>query len=57
MVARSASVRRGRRARLDAPERQVTLRRDPDVIDRSRVSGPGRQVRINAIPREALARG
>ncbi|WP_018259821.1 BrnA antitoxin family protein [Methylobacterium sp. WSM2598] len=50
-------MRRGRRARLDAPERQVTLRRDPDVIDRSRVSGPGRQVRINAIPREALARG
>ncbi|MGY2049724.1 BrnA antitoxin family protein [Methylobacterium sp. JK268] len=51
-------VRRGRgRPRLEAPKRQVTLRLDPDVIDRFRASGPGWQVRINAILREALDRG
>jgi uncharacterized protein (DUF4415 family) len=35
-------------------KRQVTLRIDPDVIDRFRAGGPGWQGRINAVLRKAV---
>jgi len=35
-------------------KRQVTLRIDPDVIDRFRAGGPGWQGRINAALRKAV---
>lgn len=35
-------------------KRQVTLRLDPDVIDRFREGGPGWQVRINDALRKAV---
>src|SRR5947209_8368275 len=40
----------GRRGRppADNPKRQVTLRLDPDVVDRFRATGRGWQSRINA---------
>ena len=36
------------------PKRQVTLRLDPDVLERFRASGKGWQSRINAELRKAL---
>ncbi|MCA1660802.1 MAG: BrnA antitoxin family protein [Novosphingobium sp.] len=42
------------RPRLDNPKRQVTLRLDPDVIERFRATGKGWQSRINAELRKAL---
>ncbi|WP_298956971.1 BrnA antitoxin family protein [uncultured Methylobacterium sp.] len=48
-------IRRGRgRPKSVASKQQVTLRLDPDVIERFRATGPGWQVRINAILRAAL---
>ncbi len=35
-------------------KRQVTLRLDPDVIDRFRAEGPGWQGRMNAALRKAV---
>ena len=46
-------VRRGR-PKSEAPKRLVTLRLDPDVLDRFRASGPGWQTRINAALRSWL---
>ena len=37
----------------DQPKRQVTLRLDPDVIDRFREGGPGWQGRMNEALRKA----
>lgn len=48
-------VRRGRPPKPDA-KRQVTLRLDPDVLDRLRASGPGWQVRVNEALRAWLDR-
>jgi uncharacterized protein (DUF4415 family) len=46
---------RGRgRPTLDAPKRLVSLRLDPDVIERFRATGPGWQSRINQVLREHL---
>jgi uncharacterized protein (DUF4415 family) len=39
-------VRRGR-PRSDAPKKLVSLRLDPDVVERFRATGPGWQSRIN----------
>ena len=46
-------VRRGR-PKSEAPKRLVTLRLDPDVLDRFRASGPGWRTRINAALRSWL---
>lgn len=37
-----------------APKRQVTLRLDPEVIERWRAKGPGWQTEINATLRKAV---
>ncbi|MFA9200078.1 MAG: BrnA antitoxin family protein [Cypionkella sp.] len=42
------------RPRLENPKRQVTLRLDPDVIEKFRATGKGWQSRINAELRRAL---
>lgn len=47
-------TRAGRPPAGDAAKRQVTLRLDPDVIDRFREGGPGWQSRINAALRKAV---
>lgn len=47
-------TRAGRPPIGTAPKRQVTLRLDPDVIDRFREDGPGWQGRINAALRKAV---
>lgn len=46
-------VVRGRPPQRDRAKRQVTLRIDPDVIDKFREGGPGWQGRINAALRKA----
>jgi len=48
-------IRRGRPP-LAAPKRQVTLRLDPDLLERLRATGPGWQTRMNDAIREWLAR-
>jgi len=51
-------IRRGRgRPPLEAPKRLVSLRLDPDVIERFRATGPGWQSRINRILRDYLEKG
>ena len=47
-------VVRGRPPLRDRAKRQVTLRLDPDVIDRFREGGPGWQGRINEALRKAV---
>jgi uncharacterized protein (DUF4415 family) len=47
---------RGRPA-LDAPKRLVSLRLDPEVVERFRATGPGWQSRINAVLRAHLPEG
>ncbi len=47
-------VVRGRPPLGTASKRQVTLRLDPDVLDRFRADGPGWQGRINAALRKAV---
>lgn len=42
------------RPRVANPKRQVTLRLDPDVLDKFRATGKGWQSRINAELRKAL---
>lgn len=44
----------GRPPEGDVAKRQVTLRLDPEVIDRFRDGGPGWQSRINAALRKAV---
>ena len=46
-------TRPGRPA-LENPKKQVTLRLDPDVVERFRATGKGWQSRINAELRKAL---
>jgi uncharacterized protein (DUF4415 family) len=46
-------VVRGRPPERERAKRQVTLRLDPDVIDKFRAGGPGWQSRINAALRKA----
>ena len=50
----SRRVRGRGRPKLDAPKRLVSLRLDPEVIERFRATGPGWQSRINQILREHL---
>jgi uncharacterized protein (DUF4415 family) len=50
-------VRRRGRPTLDAPKRLVSLRLDPEVIDRFRATGRGWQSRINEVLREHLPEG
>ena len=45
--------RRGRPS-LEAPKRLVSLRLDPDVIERFRATGPGWQSRVNQVLRDHL---
>jgi len=47
-------VARGRPPLRGTAKRQVTLRLDPDVIDRFREGGPGWQGRINEALRRAV---
>ena len=48
-------IRRGRgRPPLEASKKLVSLRLDPDVVERFRATGPGWQSRINAALREYL---
>lgn len=47
-------VVRGRPPLRGEAKRQVTLRLDPDVLDRFRADGPGWQGRINAALRKAV---
>lgn len=48
-------IRRGRgRPPLESPKKLVSLRLDPDVVERFRATGPGWQSRINAALREYL---
>lgn len=47
-------ARAGRPPLGDQPKRQVTLRLDPEVIDRFREGGPGWQGRINEVLRKAV---
>jgi uncharacterized protein (DUF4415 family) len=53
----SRRVRGRGRPTLDAPKRLVSLRLDPEVIDRFRATGPGWQSRINEVLREHLPPG
>ncbi len=50
----SGTVTRGRPSLGERAKHQVTLRLDPDVIEKFRASGPGWQSRINAALREAV---
>lgn len=47
-------VVRGRPPQRSETKRQVTLRLDPDVLDRFREGGPGWQGRINTALRKAV---
>jgi uncharacterized protein (DUF4415 family) len=47
-------IRKGGRPKLAAPKRLVTLRLDPEVVERFRDTGPGWQSRMNATLREHL---
>ena len=47
-------VVRGRPPLRDAAKRQVTLRLDPDVIEKFREGGPGWQARMNEALRKAV---
>jgi uncharacterized protein (DUF4415 family) len=47
-------TRAGRPPLGEATKRQVTLRLDPDVLDRFREGGPGWQGRINEALRKAV---
>jgi uncharacterized protein (DUF4415 family) len=42
------------RPRVEAPKHLVSLRLDPDVVERFRATGPGWQSRINEVLREHL---
>ena len=46
-------IRRGRPPLAEA-KRQVTLRLDPDLLDRLRATGPGWQTRVNKALRDWL---
>jgi uncharacterized protein (DUF4415 family) len=46
-------IRRGR-PKSDAPKKLVSLRLDPDVVERFRATGPGWQSRINETLRAHL---
>jgi uncharacterized protein (DUF4415 family) len=48
-------IRRGRgRPPVAHAKKLVTLRLDPDVVERWKASGPGWQTRMNAVLREAM---
>ncbi|QRE76967.1 BrnA antitoxin family protein [Methylobacterium aquaticum] len=48
-------IRRGRgRPPVTRTKKLVTLRLDPDVVERWRASGPGWQTRMNAVLRRAM---
>ena len=50
-------VRRGRgRPRSPMAKRQVTIRLEPDLLERLRATGPGWQTRINEALREWLTK-
>jgi len=50
----TGTLRRGRPP-SDAPKQAVSIRLDPDVLERLRASGPGWQSRVNDILRKAVA--
>lgn len=48
------SIQRSRgRPKLDAPKQQVSLRLDPDVIEKFKATGKGWQARINDVLKAA----
>ena len=51
----AAGIRRGRgRPPSESVKTQITLRLDPEVIERFKADGPGWQSRINAVLRKAV---
>jgi uncharacterized protein (DUF4415 family) len=52
----ATSVRRGR-PKLEAPEKMLSMRLEPEVIDALRATGPGWQRRANDILKSALKIG
>jgi len=52
-IARGAADRHRPSARSRGPERLVSLRLDPDAVDRFKAGGPGWQARMNAALRKA----
>jgi len=52
--ARGTLTKAGGRPPSENPKKQVTLRLDPDVIEKFRATGKGWQSRINAELRKAL---
>lgn len=56
-AAQGTLTRPGRPPLGDQPKRQVTLRLDPDVIERFREGGPGWQGRMNEALRKAVGLG
>lgn len=53
----AALKRQGGRPRLASPKVHIGLRLAADVVDGIRASGPGYNVRVEAVLREALKRG
>lgn len=50
----AASIRRARgRPKVEAPKQQVSLRLDPDVIEKFKATGKGWQARINDVLKAA----
>ena len=47
-------TRAGRPPQGERAKRQVTLRLDPDIVERFRATGPGWQSRINEALRKAV---
>lgn len=50
----NGTLTRPGRPRVENPKKQVTLRLDPDVLDKFRATGKGWQSRINAELRKVL---
>lgn len=49
-----ASIRKARgRPKLDAPKQQISLRLDPDVVEKFKATGKGWQARINDVLKAA----
>ena len=53
----AALKRQGGRPRLASPKVHIGLRLAADVVDGIRASGPGYNVRVEAVLRDALKRG
>ena len=52
-----ARMRRAGRPRLEVKRPMLSMRTDPDVLEKLRASGPGWQTRVNALLRDAVSHG